>query len=414
MKLVTGNVLWTSNNKIPNKYTYLSEDISCDVAIIGGGLTGAICSYYLSKEGVDTVVLEKNIIGYGSTRASTSILQYEIDTDLIGLRTMIGEENALRSFRLCEKAVYDIEGIVQEIDVDCEFRLRDCLYYSENPGEYEKIKTEYELRDKYGFKVEFIDKDKGKEKFSFPIEAGIYSTRGAAEINPYKFAHGLINKSIERGARVFENTEVLNIENHGDKVTLVTKNNFKIRANKVIIAMGYDSLNYFNEDIATIYRTFIITTTPLKETEGWHNQCIIRDTNNPYYYVRPTLDNRMILGGEDIQINKRESKTANLKDPDPISSEKYNLLKERLKYLFPNIKNIDIEFKFNGLFAVTNDGLPYIGEYEKMPNCYFNLGYGANGILYTLLGGQLLKDLYLGNPSKDLELFRFDRPTAKG
>ena len=413
MKLVTGNMLWTSKREIPKKYTYLSNDITCDVAIIGGGVTGAICAYYLSNEGIDTVVLEKNIIGYGSTRASTSILQYEIDTDLTTLKAMIGEEDAVRCFKLCEKAVYDIENMVKDLEDDCEFRLKDCFYYTENRGRYNSLKEEFNLRKKHGFSVEFIDKMKGEEKFSFPMEAGIYSTKGSAEINPYKFTHGLMNKSTEKGARVYEATEVINIENNNDGITLITKNNFKVKAKKVIIATGYEALNYFNEEISTVYRTFTITTTPLLHKEGWHNSCIIRDTNNPYYYVRSTADNRMILGGEDIKIEKRRSKVANLKDPDPISSKKYNLLEKRLKYLFPKIKDYDIEFKFNGLFAVTDDGLPYIGEYAKMQNSYFNLGYGANGILYNILGGQLLKGLVLGSKSKDLDLFKFDRPGVK-
>ena len=74
MNLVSGNMLWTKINKIPNKYTYLSEDIKCDVLIIGAGITGAICAHYFTMAGVDTAIVDKNIVGYGSTSASTSIL----------------------------------------------------------------------------------------------------------------------------------------------------------------------------------------------------------------------------------------------------------------------------------------------------------------------------------------------------
>lgn len=112
MKLVAGDIIWTNLTKVPDKYPYLSDIIECDALIIGGGVTGAIIAYYLTKEGINTVLVDKNIIGYGSTRASTAILQYEVDTDLWGLSHMIGEKKAVECFKLSEKAVYDIRDIV--------------------------------------------------------------------------------------------------------------------------------------------------------------------------------------------------------------------------------------------------------------------------------------------------------------
>jgi glycine/D-amino acid oxidase-like deaminating enzyme len=77
--------------------------------------------------------------------------------------------------------------------------------------------------------------------------------------------------------------------------------------------------------------------------------------------------------------------------------------------MFPNIEGIEAEFNFNGLFGDTKDSLPYIGEYEKMPNCYFCLGYGSNGILYATFGAQIIRDMYLGKKNPDSELFKFGR-----
>ncbi|WP_425447037.1 NAD(P)/FAD-dependent oxidoreductase [Dethiothermospora halolimnae] len=413
MKLVSGDTVWTKVNRIPKKYTYLSENISCDVVIIGGGITGAICGYYFAKAGIDAVILEKNIIGYGSTSGSTSILQYEIDTDLVGLSTMIGQDNGVRAFKLCEKAVYDIGNIIEELDDNCDFTYGDCLYYSNKKFDKESLEREYKLRKEHGFDVEFIDKNKGEKMFSFPIEGGIYSRRGAGEIDPYRFTHSLISKSIERGLRVFENTEVSDINNLDDGVIVTTKNKFKINAKKAIIATGFEARNYITEEIVTLYRTFTLATRPVNNINGWHNKCIIRDTEDSYNYIRPTVDDRILIGGEDIEIKKRNSKIASLSHKDPLSIEKYNILEERLKGMFSDIKDISIEYKFSGIFGETYDGLPYIGEYKKMPNCYFCLGYGANGILYAILGGQLLRDMYLGNPSKDLDLFKFGRESTK-
>jgi glycine/D-amino acid oxidase-like deaminating enzyme len=409
MKVVSGDMLWSNVNKVANKYTYLSDDIECDVLIIGAGITGAIAAYYFSQASVNTVIVDKNIVGYGSTRASTSILQYEIDTDLIELRSMIGEENAVKSFKLCEKAVYDIKEIINTLDDSCDFSLKECFYYATKSSQVSPLKKEFDLRKKHGFNVEFLDKQSAKERFSFPVEGGIYSKSGAAQIDPYRFTHALISKSIKNGLTVFENTEIVNVCPQNDHVVLNTNNDNKIKAKKVIIAVGYESNQYIKEKIVSLYRTFTLVTKPVKNFEGWYNQCIIRDNNDPYIYFRTTGDNRIIVGGEDEKIGKINSKMSNLTNDDLASNIKYNILEKKLRSYFPNINDIEIEYKFSGLFGVTKDELPYIGEYKDMPNCFFSLGYGANGILYSILGGQLLRDLYFGINKPELHLFRFNR-----
>ncbi|PKM85946.1 MAG: FAD-binding oxidoreductase [Firmicutes bacterium HGW-Firmicutes-12] len=409
MKLVAGNMLWTSIDKIPNKYTYLSDHVECDALIIGGGISGAITAYYYTKAGINTVLVDKNIIGYGSTRASTSILQYEIDTDLLGLIGMKGVDNAVKCFKLCENAVYEIERIVKEEQFDCDFSLKECFYYTANSSEISFMRKECEARKEHGFAVEFLDKESAKERFSFNVEGGIYSNAGAAQINPYRFNRLLISKAVENGLKVFENTEISNIYPHDNNVSLVTNNDFKITAKKVVIATGYEARRQIKEKIINFSRTFTIVTKPVKSFDGWYNKCLIRDYNNPYIYLRTTGDDRIIIGGEDEKIGGEDSNMSNLSGDNLVSTMKYETLQQKLGSLFPLIKDVEIEYKFNGLFGETKDGLPYIGEYQGHPNCYFTLGYGANGILYTIIGGQLLRELFLGNRKPELELFKFNR-----
>ena len=53
--------IWLIKNKIKNIYPYLSDNIECDVVIVGGGICGAITAYFLAKDGFKIAVLEKNI-----------------------------------------------------------------------------------------------------------------------------------------------------------------------------------------------------------------------------------------------------------------------------------------------------------------------------------------------------------------
>ncbi|MFZ5969044.1 MAG: NAD(P)/FAD-dependent oxidoreductase [Bacillota bacterium] len=409
MDLVAGNLYWTSLTKIPNKYTYVGDDMECDVVIIGGGITGAICGYFFAESGIDTILVEKNIIGYGSTSASTSILQYEIDRNMSGLKNQIGMENAVKAFRLCEKAVYDIEKMIRRIGDQCGFRLCESLYFTSSENEAKFLRQEYELRKENGFNVEFLDEKEGKERYSLPIKAGIYSKSGVGEIDPYRFSHGLLSSASQKGLKIFENTEIINMEPQGNTIVLTTNNHFRIKAKKAIIASGFESRTFIKKKVTTLTRTFTIVTKPVKHFDGWYRKSIIRNHKNPYTYLRTTMDNRIIIGGEDIPLGGQRSKMAHLTNDAPAAQQKYEILMNRLREWFPQIGDIQEAYKFSGIFGGSKDSLPYIGEYEELPNCYFCLGYGSNGILYAVMGAQILRELYLDHYSLDAHLFSFYR-----
>ena len=87
---------------------------------------------------------------------------------------------------------------------------------------------------------------------------------------------------------------------------------------------------------------------------------------------------------------------------------KKNLLVKDFKKVFPNIE-FKPEFTWTGTFGETEDGLPFIGTYNKLPNSYFALGFGGNGITFSLIAAEIITDLILGKENKDAQIFSFDR-----
>src|SRR5580700_338036 len=128
MDLRSGHAFWLLKNGIPATYPALSHDETCDVAVIGGGITGALVAYRLVNEGVDTVLLDRRDIGTGSTAASTSLLQYEIDTELADLIPRVGEADAVRGYQLGLEAIDQIEELVALLGDDCGFERKTSLY----------------------------------------------------------------------------------------------------------------------------------------------------------------------------------------------------------------------------------------------------------------------------------------------
>jgi glycine/D-amino acid oxidase-like deaminating enzyme len=100
MDLRSGHPFWLLKNGLLSIYPSLRENITCDVAVIGAGITGALTAYYLAREGVDAVVIDRRAVATGSTAASTALLQHAADTELVDLVEMVGEAAAVRSYRL--------------------------------------------------------------------------------------------------------------------------------------------------------------------------------------------------------------------------------------------------------------------------------------------------------------------------
>jgi glycine/D-amino acid oxidase-like deaminating enzyme len=106
----------------------LERDESCDVAIIGAGVTGALIADRLTSDGLSVLVLDKREAAHGSTCASTGLLQYEIDVSLRELIELHGEQHAVRAYRLCAEAIDRIESVVISLNDDCEFHRRPSCF----------------------------------------------------------------------------------------------------------------------------------------------------------------------------------------------------------------------------------------------------------------------------------------------
>lgn len=400
VQYVQGKPLFTYINKDKKQYPYLTENIETDVCIIGGGVTGSIASYYFSKSNIKNVILEKKRIAHLSTSVTTSLLQYELDDNLSDLTEVTTLEKALKSYKLDIKGLNEIEDFINKYGNKCDYKKRDTLLYTSKKDEINSIKIEYDLRKENGLEVEYIDED--SNKYSFDIKAGIIAKNGGAELDPYKYTNQLLEVSCSMEAKVYENTEVVDLIYHEDYVEVITEYGYKVKAKKVIVATGYNTKLFTDRNFATKTTTFNVVTKPVSNFDGWEDRILIRDNYDPYNYLRTTVDNRLIIGGEDVDFI-----------PDifneELANKKYDILENRLKSMFKYIKDIEIEFKYCGTFGSTPDNLGFVGSDKKHKNLWYLLGYGANGIIFAILGAMMLIELYHGKENEDMKLFKVDR-----
>ncbi|MBK7110753.1 MAG: FAD-dependent oxidoreductase [Chitinophagales bacterium] len=400
MNLISGYPYWLVKNGLPYNYPSLEKSIEVDVVIMGAGISGALMGYYLANAGVNCVIIDARSIGLGSTCASTALLQYEIDISLTDLKEKIGVNAAERSYKLCASSIHKLHTISEHIGFK-EFEFKKSLYYAADKKHIPHLQKEFDARRQAGFDVEYLGKDDVKKTFGFNAPGAILSGL-AAQTDAYKFAHELHKYSQSKGIQVFDRTNVTNIQHKKSGVVMKTENGLKIKAKKLIYATGYETVKYIDKKIVELYSTYASITEQKKSKESfWKDDVLIWNTADPYLYIRTTLDGRIIFGGGD---DKHSSVDHSMKK---INKKNAQLYKE-LHKVFPSM-DVKPEFNWMGIFGKTTDGLPYIGTYKKLPNSLFALGFGGNGITFSLTAAEILTDIILEKKNSDADLFSFER-----
>lgn len=400
-KLIVGKPLWPAEHSPFASYPPLSADTKCDVAIVGGGFTGAMVSRFFTEAGIDTVLLDKRGVGEGSTSASTSMIQYELDTHLSDLVKMIGEKAAVRVYRLCFNALKELDAILKDTGNLSEYGKKKSLYLASTTKDADKLKKECALRRKHGFDVEFLSGKDLKRDFSIKRPAALL-TRDAAEADPYLLTHLLVQKSLSAGLRVFERTAVTEMKPSESSVLLKTRSGQFIKARKVIFTSGFEAQDFFKEPIVDLYSTYVAVTPPKAPVPAWFHDHLVWETARPYLYLRMTSDGRLLMGGEDDHLS-------DLKKCQKQLGKKTKRLLEKTEKLLPDT-SFQVDRSWAGLFGTTKDSLPYIGGIKSLPNAYFALCYDANGMTFSVIAGRILLDLFSGRRNADARLFRFGRP----
>jgi len=403
MKLISGKPFWSTDRSENISAPPLDRDISCEVVIVGAGITGALIADALSADGFDVVVIDKNQPGRGSTSASTSLLMYELDVPLHDLCEMIDPDDAARAYRLGVDAIKQIAQLASELPTDCAFRMKPSAYLAAQHGNVSDLLAEFEARRAIGISVDWLSRADIASRFSFERHAAILS-HDAAEIDPMRFTLALLRRSISRGVRLFGNSAIASATPTDNGIIVRTETGRAIRAGKLIHATGYAAAQYIGKKLAMGRVTYAAATTPLRSFDGWWQQCHLWEATDPYLYLRTLPDGRAMIGGLDDRGLRFINDTQR-------QQRKCTLLANRFAKLFPRIE-FEIAAAWAGVFETTRDGMPYIGAHPDFPHALFALGYGGNGITFAVMAANILRDMLRGRENTDLHLFAFDRPSV--
>ncbi|MCM0667595.1 NAD(P)/FAD-dependent oxidoreductase [Flavobacterium tyrosinilyticum] len=399
MKLSSTETYWPLKNAIKQSYPSIDSDIHTDILIIGGGITGALTAYKLLNEGKKIVLVDRRDVCGGSTSGSTALLQYEIDVPLHQLIKLRGARCAIDSYQNGKKAIFDLRNIIDTVGCDCGFEFKKSVYFTTLKKDVPYLKNEFKARKQHGFEISWLSRSE-LQKMGLNAIAGVES-KTAAVMDPFKLATDLLFHCHEKGMQIFDRTNIASIQHQKGKIIATTDNKYSITADHIIHCTGYESTEMLKEKVVDLKSTYVITSESQSDLPENFKNTIFWDTASPYHYIRTTDDNRIIMGGGD-----EDFKDAAKRDKLLPKKETY-LLKQFFKR-FPDL-NFKIDYSWAGTFGETKDGLPYFGKPNPRKNEHYILGFGGNGITFSVIGMNSILDSLNNKKNTDLDYYRFGR-----
>lgn len=391
--LRTGHFLWRDK---PFKTDALKTSCRADIAIVGAGISGALMAEAMSRHTEKVVVLDRRAPGLGSTRASTAMLQFEIDTSLTELSERMGFAGAARAWVRAFRATQALIRLIEENHIPCGFGRRHALYLAGDEMGARRMAKEARARNRAGLACELLSGKVLQTRFGIDRAAAIFSG-GAAIADPVALTRALLAKARSRGARIFAPAEASRLLASPHGVVLDAGGHF-IEARHAIFCTGYELLEGLPRAKVKITSSWAAATGPGADYPRWLDDTVMWEASTPYLYMRTTPDGRLLVGGEDAGLDSPAYRADTLDR----KAKRLAVKTRRLLHVTPKWRHA-----WAGAFGESNDGLPFIDAVPGHPNCYAVMGFGGNGTVFAMLAAQIMPGLLKGRPGFDADLFGF-------
>lgn len=397
--LRTGRSVWFHRRLPAIARQTLTRDRSADVIVVGAGISGAMVADAMSDAGLRVLIVDRRPPVSGSTPASTALLQYEIDTPLTHLARSIGLTRAERVWRRSKLALDALRERIGHLGIAADAVDRESLYVDGTLLDPDALRVEARARRRAGFEVTDLVPRDVKARFGIAGRHGLLGY-GNLAVDPRRLAAGFLAAALRRGARLYSPVEITSVEADASGVRATTKGGPTLRATSLVFATGYEVPKGVPTAGHTMVSTFAIATRP-QPRRLWPNRGFIWEASEPYLYLRVGPDDRIICGGEDEPFSDAARRDALL--PDKVTA-----IQRKLAALMPGV-DVRADYTWCGNFGASDTGTPSIGRVPRLPHCYAVLGYGGNGITFSALAAQMLRNQIAGSGDPDSDLFSFRR-----
>ncbi len=360
------STLWQSE-EIPT-WEVLSENISTECLVIGGGLAGIMTAFELEKRGFQTVLIEADRILSGATKGTTAKITAQHGFIYNKLMSSINPLSARLYYDSNTRGIDKIERLVKEENIDCDFkRVPSYIFASENE---ELLSRERITLAKLRIHGEYTN----EAPLPFSVKGAI-KFENQAQFHPLKFALKLAEK-----LKIYEKTPALKIHK-----TQVEAPKALINARYIINCTHYPILNfpglYFLRQHQE--RSYILAVKTQKRVDGMYlgeNGISLRD-----------FSEGVLLGGEAHRTGENKKGGC------------YKYLESLAEKYFPQG---EIIYSWSNQDVMTQDFLPFIGRYSLFyPNMFVATGFNKWGMSLSAVASELIPDLIEGKENEFEKLY---------
>lgn len=342
-----------------------------------------------------TIIERKENIGIGISGHTTAKITSQHGAIYHYLKDQYGLDFAKNYFLANEEAIFNIENIIKENNIDCDFEKQSSFLYSTSKDEEIKLKNEFDAVSK-------INKEaKLRTDVKLPLEiTSAIEFPNQAMFNPYKYINALADKITKQDGDIFVNTTCYDVDKENDMYVCKTENN-NIYAKNVVIATHYPFLNIPGFYFSKIYQSSSYVIAISLEGTKWNKDFdgMYINIEKPIYSFRKVNFNGeklLLLGGGGHKTGEMQEKDIG-----------YNPLIEAVKKWFPDCK---IKYKWSANDCISLDKIPYIGEFSSLyPNIYVGTGFNKWGMTSSYVAGKVVSDKILEKENKYEDIFKATR-----
>ena len=376
-----GVSFWWQQVGLPSPTDRLERDDTCDVAIVGGGLTGLWTAHYLHEADptLDIRVVEAEFAGFGASGRNGGWLSSELAGSAATYAEVAGEAGVDRLRRALRDSVDEVIAVAAREGVEADVVRSGVLMVARSEAQRQRLAGE-------------LGADEVAARIRVAGAVAGHFDPDCARVHPAKLVSGVARVVRDRGVRIHEATRALRVE-PGAVVTA----HGTLRAPVVLRC-----LEGFTAGLAGHRREWlpmnsaIVVTEPLSPGQwrdiGWDGEELLGDEAHAYCYAQRTADGRIAMGGRGVpyRFGSRTDVDGRTQDATVES------LRATLTSLFPSLTGIGLDHAWCGVLGVPRDWSASV-SYDPATGLGHAGGYVGSGLTATNLAGRTLRDLVLGH-----------------
>lgn len=384
---------WRDSITLPT-FPSLKESIKVDVGVVGGGITGLTTAYMLAQEGLSVALLDAGVILNGTTGHTTAKITAQHGLIYDELVQHFGLEKTKFYYEANNEAKEFVKHTINSLEIDCDFKQEDAILYTNSEEYLQKLEFEQKAYEELNIPHDFSD----KIPLDIPVTSAL-TMKNQAQFHPLKYLNKLVEYSVQKGVKIFENTQALDIE-YTKHPRIITENGDRITCRNVVIASHYPFYDGQGFYPARMYaeRSYALG---IKTGQTYPGGMYI-SAESPTRSIRSTP-----INGEDLWIIGGE----NHKTGQGQSTMKYY---EALQHFAEQQFGIEeLLYRWSAQDLTTLDKLPYIGPITKgQHSVLIATGYRKWGMTNGTIAAKILTDTILEKENPYQELYTPSRFVA--